>query len=73
MPGVIRPMNLTDVLNTINQNVTNQNASVGASANTFGVIAEADDTVTPTGDTAAVTHSPSAGWDQGQWGSTSWH
>lgn len=72
MPGVIRPYTLTDVLATINQNMTNQNATTGANASTFGVIAEVDDTVTPTGDTGTATHSAPAGWDQGQWGSTSW-
>lgn len=72
MPGVIRPYTLTDVLATINQNVTNQNATTGANSSTFGVIAEVDDTVTPTGDTGTATHSPPAGWDQGQWESTSW-
>ena len=72
MPGVIRPMNLTDVLNTINQNVSSQNATTGANANAFGVIAEVDDAVTPLGDSGSATHSPPAGWDQGQWGSVSW-
>lgn len=73
MPGVIRPYTLTDVLQTINQNQANQGASVGANTTQFGVIAEVDDAVTPTGDTGSATHSAPAGWDQGQWGSVSWH
>lgn len=72
MPGVIRPYNLTDVLNTLNQNQINQSATTGANSTTFGVIAEVDDAVTPTGDTGTATHSAPAGWDAGQWGSTSW-
>lgn len=72
MPGVIRPYTLTDVLQTMNQNQINQGASVGANSAQFGVIAEVDDNVTPLGDTAAATHSPSSGWDAGQWGSVTW-
>lgn len=72
MPGVIRPYSLVDVLQTLNQNQGNQSATVGANTTAFGVIAEVDDNVTPTGDTGTATHSAPAGWDQGQWGSTSW-
>lgn len=72
MPGVIRPYTLTDVLQTMNQAQINQGATVGANSATFGVIAEVDDSVTPVGDTGSATHSAPAGWDQGQWGATSW-
>lgn len=72
MPGVIRPYTLTDVLQTMNQNTMNQGATTGANATQFGVISEVDDSVTPLGDSATATHSPTAGWDAGYWGSVTW-
>jgi len=72
MPGVIRPYTLTDVLQTMNQAQINQSATVGANSLQFGVIAEADEPSTVTADSAAATHSPTAGWDAGYWGSVAW-
>lgn len=72
MPGVIRPYTLTDVLQTMNQNQMNQGATTGANLAQLGVIAEADETVVPTADSAAATHSPNAGWDTTYWGAVSW-
>lgn len=72
MPGVIRPYNLTDVLNTLNQNQINQGATTGAATVQFGVIGEVDETVAPTADSATATHSATPGWDAGYWGSVAW-
>lgn len=72
MPGVIRPYTLTDVLQTMNQNQINQGATVGANSVQFGVIGEADETVTAVSDSATATHSAAPGWDAGFWGSVAW-
>lgn len=72
MAGVIRPYTLTDVLATINQNQNGQSATTGATATSFGVIAEANETVTGPADTATATHGSPPGWDAGIWGATLW-
>lgn len=74
MPGVIRPYTLVDVLATINQNATNNGATVGANAVAFGIIAEADESIPASSiaDAATTAAAATAGWDQGQWGSVGW-
>lgn len=75
MPGVIRPYTLTDILATINnQNGQSASGTTGAATVTFGIIAEADESIpgTSIADSATTTSAVSAGWDQTVWGATSW-
>jgi len=66
--GVNRPMTISDVIGTINQ----QDTSTGQETITgLGAFAEADETVA-TGDAAFITAGTAGGWDQSQWGATQW-
>ena len=73
MPGVFRPYNLVDVLNTINE----QSSALTGSAQmitTLGAFAEADETVGAVDVVAAsVQLASSETWDSGtNWGAFSW-
>ena len=69
--GVFRPMNLIDVINTLNQ----QSTAVSGSIGTLGVFAEDDETLGITDSATAVSTAVSAqGWDNGQnWGNFTWN
>lgn len=75
MPGVIRPYTLTDVLSTITGQAGQAgSATIGANSTTFGIVAEADESI-PAGsmaDTAATIPAVPAPWDRAIWGMTSW-
>ena len=68
MPGVNRPMTISDVIGTINQQDSSQ---VDQSITGLGAFAEVDETVAAS-DAAFITAGVPAGWDQGQWGATQW-
>lgn len=67
-PGVNRPMTISDVIGTINQQDTAPDQDVITG---LGAFAEADETVAAA-DAAFITAGTPAGWDQGQWGATQW-
>lgn len=74
MPGVFRPYNLIDVINTLNQQSTALTGSA-QTITTLGSFAEADETLGVI-DSATATTSTAAGqgWDNGQnWGNFTWN
>lgn len=73
-PGVVRPYNLVDVINTLNQQST---ALTGSEQmiTTLGVFAEADETLGVTDTVTALVAAASAqAWDLGNnWGAITWN
>lgn len=69
MPGVIRPYNLVDILNTIYQATVT--TTPGGQVIVVAVIAEDSEMATTTDAAIAVSTTP-FGWDQGYWGSVGW-
>lgn len=74
-PGVGRPMNLVDVLGALSGQATSAISTTtnsGGSTPGIGVVAEADDPITPITDgvTDAVTATPT--WDNASWNAFVW-
>ncbi len=69
MSGVLRPYTLTDVLGTMNDQLTSPSGSTVAS---LGQIVEAGEIITISETTPTVIVGAVARWDQGVWGATQW-
>lgn len=69
MPGVFRPMNLVDVLGTLNQqNGQQQDQTV----NGLGNFGETDETLGAIDTVTATLNVTAAAYDSGQWGQFTW-
>lgn len=69
MPGVFRPMNLVDVLGTLNQqNGQQQDTTI----NGLGNFGETDETLGAIDTVTATLNVTAATWDNSTWGSFSW-
>lgn len=69
MPGVFRPMNLTDVLTSLSQQATDQGSQ--DQVNGLAGFAEVSEASTVSG-SMTCTHSTPPGWGQTVWGSFLW-
>lgn len=66
--GVLRPMNLTDVLGSLNQQTTQPTSDMITGLSAF---AEADENASITG-SFTVTQQTPPGWGQSTWGAAVW-
>lgn len=71
MPGVNRPMTLTDVLQTIYDQGNSATQAITGTIATLSVIAEVDETMTSSDSSATFVTTP-LGWDQEGWGAIAW-
>lgn len=73
-PGTIRPYNLTDIFNVINDQAVGDtgNAITSGVSDVVGVVGEASETVVITDSAFGSVVTTAPGWDQGMWNAFSW-
>lgn len=71
MPGVVRPMTLVDVLQTIYDQAGAASQAITGSVPGIGVVGEVDETLTSTDSSITYVTVP-LGWDQEGWGAIAW-